>query len=247
MGEIPVDAVTFPQALEAIERLIGRGGYVFTPNVDHVVTAEEDADFRAAYSAASLCLADGMPLVWASRLLGRPLPEKVSGSDLILPLMERAAAKGWRVYLLGGAPGAAEKAAQVFRAMGVQIAGVDAPMLRDPRSAEERAPICEKIRRAVPDLILVAFGAPKQELFIHCARLAPAVSFGIGASLDFIAGKARRAPRWMSERGLEWLYRLLSEPRRLWRRYLLRDPKFALIVWRELIGRRPVLLPPRSS
>src|SRR5205807_3537335 len=124
IGDLAVDALTFAQALDAIEALIGRGGAVFTPNVDHVVMAETNAEFRAAYSAAGLCLADGMPLVWASRLLGRPLPEKVSGSDLLMPLMELAAVRGWRVYLLGGAPGAAEKAAEVFRARGVKVAGV---------------------------------------------------------------------------------------------------------------------------
>lgn len=245
LGPVQVDALTFSQALQAIEGLVGCGGSVFTPNVDHVVLADEDAEFRAAYSAASLCLADGMPLVWAARLLGRPLPEKVSGSDLLMPLMELAAVRGWRVYLLGGAPGAAEKAAEVFRARGVKVAGVDAPMLRDPRSAAERAPILEKIGAAASDLVLVAFGAPKQELFIHHSRreLGKAVALGIGASLDFVAGHVRRAPRWMSEHGLEWLYRLLCEPRRLWRRYLLRDPKFALIVWRELIGKRALLSP----
>jgi N-acetylglucosaminyldiphosphoundecaprenol N-acetyl-beta-D-mannosaminyltransferase len=248
IGDLEIDALTFEQALAAIEELVGRGGSVFTPNVDHVVLAEEDPQFRTAYSAASLNLADGMPLIWASRLLGCPLPEKVSGSDLILPLMERAAAKGWRVYLLGAGPGVAEEAARVFRGMGVEIAGVDAPMLRDPQSAAERAPICEKIREAAPDILLVAFGAPKQELFIHAAghELGPAVALGVGGSLDFIAGAVKRAPRWMSRVGLEWFYRLLREPRRLWRRYLVRDPKFALVVLRQLTGRRPSLLPRRS-
>src|SRR5207302_3276823 len=132
IGELAVDALNFAQALDAIEALIGRGGAVFTPNVDHVVLAETDAEFRAAYSAAELCLADGMPLVWASRLLGRTLPEKVSGSDLVMPLMQLAARRRWRVYLLGGAPGSAEKAARIFRGMGVTIAGIDSSTLRDP-------------------------------------------------------------------------------------------------------------------
>jgi N-acetylglucosaminyldiphosphoundecaprenol N-acetyl-beta-D-mannosaminyltransferase len=254
-GELEVDSLSFAEALDAIEQLVraGRGGTVFTPNVDHVVLAEEDLEFRRAYASASLSLADGMPLVWGSRLLGRPVPEKVSGSDLVGPLMERAAARRWRVYLLGAGPSVADKAAEILRARpGVDIAGVDAPVLTDPHSARERAPIMEKIRRADPQLVLVAFGAPKQELFIHAAReeLRTAVALGIGASLDFIAGTMRRAPRWMSEHGLEWFYRLCREPGRLWRRYLVRDPKFALILfrmWRELNGRRPVpLLPPVS-
>lgn len=198
--------------------------------------ADEDLEFRNVYAAASLRLADGMPLLWGARLLGKPIAEKVSGSDLVGPLLARAARKGWRVYLLGAAPGVAEKAAAILRERpGVHIVGVDAPFLKDPRSAAERAPIVAKIRDAAPDLILVAFGAPKQELFIHAARaeLGSAVALGIGASLDFIAGNVSRAPRWISQNGLEWLYRLVKEPRRLWRRYLVRDPKFALILWRS--------------
>src|SRR5438105_6124798 len=154
--------------------------------------------------------------------------------------MERAAARGWRVYLVGAGPGIAEKAAAVFRSRGVAVVGIDAPLIRDPRSADERGPIVERIRRAGADLVLVAFGAPKQELFIDSARpeVGPAVMIGVGASLDFVAGAIRRAPRWMSDRGLEWLYRLWREPRRLWRRYLLRDPEFVWTVWRTLLDRR---------
>lgn len=262
LGSLDVDRLTFAEAIEAIDDLVRgrRGGAVFTPNVDHVVLAEEHTGFRASYSRANLCLADGMPLVWASRLLGRPLPQKVSGSDLIDPLMERAAARGWRVYLLGAGPGIAEKAAAVFRCRGVEVVGVDAPLIRDPRSADERKPVVDRIRRAGADLVLVAFGAPKQELFIDSARSEAdaAVMIGIGASLDFVAGAVRRAPRWMSDHGLEWLYRLWREPRRLWRRYLLRDPKFVWTVWRTLCdrrrpetpaitGRRPVPQQPRAA
>jgi N-acetylglucosaminyldiphosphoundecaprenol N-acetyl-beta-D-mannosaminyltransferase len=248
IGQLPIDALTFPEALDAIEGLVGRGGTVFTPNVDHVVQAEEDLAFRAAYASASLSLADGAPVVWAARALGAPVPEKVSGSDLVLPLMERAARRGYRVYLLGAAPGVAEAAARRFRDMGVDVCGVDAPVLRNPGDPRERGPIVERLRAAAPDLVLVAFGAPKQELFIHAIRdqLGGAAALGIGASLDFVAGTARRAPRWMSQCGLEWLHRLVREPRRLWRRYLVRDPKFVLIVWRQLTGKRPVLLPQRA-
>jgi N-acetylglucosaminyldiphosphoundecaprenol N-acetyl-beta-D-mannosaminyltransferase len=237
IGALAVDPLTFSQAIDAIDELVasGTGGAVFTPNVDHVVLAERLPAFRASYQTASLCLADGMPVVWASRWLGSPIPEKVSGSDLIAPLMQRAAAKRWRIYLLGGPPGIAEKAATVFHGRGVKVVGVDAPTIRDPTSVSERQPIVDKIRRAAPHIVLVALGAPKQELFIHAARpdVGGAVMLGIGASLDFVAGNVRRAPRWMSEHGLEWCYRLGQEPRRLWRRYLLRDPKFFRIVWRS--------------
>ncbi|MHB8878032.1 MAG: WecB/TagA/CpsF family glycosyltransferase [Myxococcaceae bacterium] len=238
VGKLWIDSLTFAQALEDIEHLVerGRGGAVFTPNVDHIVTVEADPAFEAAYGAASLSLVDGQPLLWASHLLGEALPEKISGSDLVLPLMERAGARGWRVYLLGGGPGVAEKAAGVLKErFGVKVVGTDAPMLRSD-DAKAREAAVGKIVAARPQVLLVALGAPKQELFIHrsAAALGPVVSVAIGAGLDFVAGTLRRAPRWMSEHGLEWLYRLAQEPRRLWRRYLVNDPKMLLILLRSL-------------
>ena len=237
-GELWVDSLTFFEALDEIEALVvaGRGGSVFTPNVDHVVNVDANPSFREAYASASLSLADGQPLVWTSRLLGAQLPEKISGSDLLLPLMERAAARRWRVHLLGGGPGVAEKAAEVLtRQLGVTIVGCDAPMVSlEPDPAGDVA-LIERIRGTRPHLLLVALGAPKQELWLHRVgpRIRPAVGIGVGAALDFVAG-ARRAPRWMSHAGLEWLFRLLQEPRRLGRRYLLDDPKFLLILCRTL-------------
>lgn len=244
LGHLEIDRVTFAGALDAIEALVERlsGGAVLTPNVDHVVIAERDVEFRAAYAAADLCLADGMPVVWSSRLLGTPLPEKVSGSDLVLPLMDRAAARGWRVFLLGAGPGVAEEAAErLRRERGVTVVGTAAPRVRigageaDPEGDAAAA----VIRSAHPHLVLVAFGAPKQEIWIHRRReaLAPAVLIGVGASLDFVAGRVRRAPRWISSSGLEWLWRLAREPRRLARRYLVEDPRFLAVLWRELRGR----------
>ncbi len=236
LGKLSIDSLTFAQALDAIERLVdaGQGGSVFTPNIDHVVNVESNAEFEAAYREASLSLVDGTPLLWASKLLGAPLPEKVSGSDLVWPLMERAGARGHRVYLLGGADGVAEKTAHIFsEQLRVNVVGFDAPMIRLDADASA---IIDRIRAAAPQLLLVALGSPKQELFIHRhrARLAPAVSLAIGASLDFIAGVVKRSPKWMSAAGLEWLYRLTQDPRRLWRRYLINDPKFAAILLREL-------------
>ncbi|HEY1694846.1 MAG TPA: WecB/TagA/CpsF family glycosyltransferase [Polyangiaceae bacterium] len=244
LGRVAVDALTFDQALDAIASLVAdkRGGAVFTPNVDHVVMVDHDARFRDAYDAATLSLADGMPILWGARLLGSPLPAKISGSDLVMPLMERAARRGWRVYLLGGGPGVAAKAAEklVERFPAIVIAGTDAPMLDMSAPAEGRAGVVARIRETRPDLVLVCLGAPKQELFIAevAPQLRPAVFLGVGAAVDFIAGTVRRAPRWMSDNGLEWLYRLAQEPRRMWRRYLLRDPEFALIVLRDLLRRR---------
>jgi N-acetylglucosaminyldiphosphoundecaprenol N-acetyl-beta-D-mannosaminyltransferase len=239
LGGVPVDRVTLPQALLRIEALVrdGRGGAVFTPNVDHVVLAQRHPGFRAAYADADLSLADGVPIVWSSRLLRDPLPEKVSGSDLVRPLLRHAAALGWRVYLMGGRPGVPEEASRRMRLElpGLAVVGTDSPEVaaEGPDPAGDAA--AERVRAARPDLVLVALGAPKQELWIHRqrARLGPAVAVGVGASLDFLAGRARRAPRWISSAGLEWLWRLGHDPRRLWRRYLVDDPRFALVLARE--------------
>lgn len=243
-GHIMVDVLTFRGALDAIARLIasGRGGSVFTPNVDHVVKAERNQEFRAAYGRASLSLADGMPLVWFSRLLGTRLPEKVSGSDLVYPLAQRAAERSWRVYLLGGAPGVGEQAAkELERLFGLQVVGVDDSMISlEPSGAVTNAAVIHRIREARADLVLVALGAPKQEIWIdrHLEQLRPAIAIGLGATLDFVAGTRRRAPRWVSTCGLEWLYRLTQEPGRLWRRYLVDDPHFLAVLWRTLRERR---------
>ncbi len=244
VGALPVDRVTFAEALDAVGSLVAarRGGAVFTPNVDHVVLASRDDRLRRAYAGVDLALADGMPVVWASRALGAPLPEKVSGSDLVPRLMERAGAEGWRVYLLGGAEGVADRAARRLRRAhpGLAVVGAASPRVDLDAPEERRDEILDDIRRAAPDLVLVGLGAPKQEIWIDaCAPLLrPAVLLGVGASIDFLAGTARRAPRWVSAAGLEWAYRLAHEPRRLWRRYLVRDPRFLGILARQLLDRR---------
>jgi N-acetylglucosaminyldiphosphoundecaprenol N-acetyl-beta-D-mannosaminyltransferase len=240
IGGVPIDCLTMAQAVDAIDELVqaGRGGAVFTPNVDHVVQCQDDPLLRAAYEAASLSLADGMPVVWASRLLGRPLPERVSGSDLVGPLMGRAALRRWRVLLLGGGEGVAERAATKLSANnpGLEVVGTLSPRIDLRESSCERSGVLDAVRRSAPDLVLVALGAPKQELWIHESRqaLAPAVLLGVGATLDFLAGTVPRAPAWMSRVGLEWLHRLASDPVRLWRRYLVRDPRFLGIVLSDL-------------
>ena len=242
VGQLPVDVVDFQGAIDAIDRLISakNGGTVFTPNVDHVVMAEHDQRFRTAYAAAALSLVDGTPVLWAARLLRTPLPAKISGSDLVMPLLRRAAERGHRVYFLGGAPGVAELAKSKLEAAlpGIRIVGTDASRI-DVNATEEADEVAERIRRAAPDLVLVALGAPKQEIwsYTRAELLKPAVLIGVGASLDFVAGIQKRAPSWMSKVGLEWLYRLAQEPRRLAARYLLRDPEFGLILLRQLTKR----------
>ena len=242
LGDIDVDDLTMSEALDAVEALVraGQGGTVLTPNADHVVLARHDTRLREAYSDASLSLADGMPILWASRLLGHRLRAKVSGSDLILPLMKRAVELDLRVYLLGGAEGVADRAAAALRKAvpGLRIVGTSAPRI-DVDEGPVDPKILAPVRDALPDLVLVALGCPKQEIFMHmvAGSLRPAVLLGIGAGLDFWAGTARRAPSWMSAAGLEWLYRLAREPARLWRRYLVRDPELAWIVLQDLRGR----------
>lgn len=244
IGPLSVDAVTHSEALDEVERLVaaGEGGAVFTPNVDHVVIADEDERMRAAYDDASLSLVDGTPLVWATWLLGRRVPEKVSGSDLVPSLLARAADRGWRVFFLGGAPGVAALARDkaVAQLPSLRIVGVEAPRIDLDAAPAEIAAVVDRVRAERPDVVMVALGAPKQEIFIHRVKhaLRPAVLLGVGASLDFVAGTVPRAPRWMSRAGLEWLFRLSREPRRLWRRYLVRDPKFLLILGRMMVERR---------
>jgi N-acetylglucosaminyldiphosphoundecaprenol N-acetyl-beta-D-mannosaminyltransferase len=237
IGQVEIDSLTFDEALDRIAELVdrGEGGAVFTPNVDHVVKAETHPEFRRAYSRADLCLADGMPIVWASRLLGSPLPEKVSGSDLVLPLARLAAERRWRLYLLGGAPGVAEAAGEeMARELGVRVVGTDSPVVDADGGMQHADDALERLRAARPDLVLVALGAPKQELWSDRfrRRITPAVAIGVGGSLDFITGRVRRAPAWMSRAGLEWLFRLAQEPRRMWRRYLIQDPRFVAVVAR---------------
>lgn len=238
IGRVPIDVVTFQQAMERIEALVDakQGGSVFTPNVDHVVNVESDDVFAAAYQRASLSVADGMPLVWASKVLGQPLPERVAGSDLLEPTLQLAAKRGWRVFFLGAGPGVAEKAAAVARErFGTNVVGTDSPFVKlDDTAQIDR--IAHQLADSKAEIVMMAFGAPKQELLIDriAERVKPAVMLGIGASLDFLAGTVKRAPAIMRSTGFEWLYRLSQEPGRLWKRYLVNDPKFAVILLRTL-------------
>jgi len=242
LGHLGVDAVDQRGALRRIEALVasGRGGLVFTPNVHHVVVAESDLEFRSAYASADLAVADGMPIVWASRLLGPRIPERVAGSDLVLPLARVAAAAGWRLYLVGGGPGVATEAGARLRAeTGVEIVGAEGPRIHLD-SPDDTASVLERVRAARPHILLVGLGAPKQEVWMyrHRQALSPAVALGLGASLDFAAGRVGRAPRAVSRLGMEWLWRLGREPGRLWRRYLVDDPAFLSILRRSLREKR---------
>lgn len=240
---VAIDDLTMDEAIGRIEALIraGEPSYVVTPNVDHLVMLQEDPAFRAAYGGAALVLADGVPLLWASRLLGTPLRAKVSGSDLFPAFAPVAAARGYRLFFLGGRPGAADRAAAILKARhpGLVVCGTCCPPFGFERDPEADARVVAAVREAAPDVLFVGLGAPKQELWLHRHRadLGVPVSLGVGASFEMTAGLVSRAPRWMQRAGLEWTWRLAKEPRRLWRRYLLRDSRFLYYLARQL-GRR---------
>lgn len=213
--------------------------FVVTPNVDHVVQLHEGGPLRAAYEDAALITADGMPVVLAARLLGKPLPERVTGADLLPDLLDAAAAAGesLRVYLFGAGPGVAERAAMRIKSRwpNVTIVGTACPPLGFERDAAEDARHIEAINAAAPDVLAIGLGAPKQELWVHRHQqdLNVKVALCIGATIDFLAGEKPRAPVWMRRSGLEWLHRLGSEPRRLFRRYAKDATVFPGLVWRE--------------
>lgn len=244
---VPIDRVT---ASEAIGRILdalrdGRGGWVVTPNLDHLRRLVRDPEFAVLCENADLRLADGMPLVWASRLQRTPLPQRVAGSDLIWSLSQAAAREGRSVYLLGGNPGAAERAAQILveRFPGLRIAGICCPEFGFDRDSSRREAVLAEVTSARPDLVYVALGSPKQERMIRDLRpLVPgAWCLGLGISFSFVTGEVRRAPLWMQRLGLEWVHRLIQEPRRLGRRYLLEGLPFgarllAASAWRGLTG-----------
>ncbi len=210
---------------------------VFTLNTQHIVIMNNNEAFRRAYQYADWIVPDGMPVVWFGRLLGAALPERVPGSDLLPELCRLAEKKALRVYFLGGTaevtPMAILNLKKMFPAL--QVAGVATPWI-DLEEAEERFDdLIESINASRPDIVFVGLGAPKQEIWTdrNRHRLETGLVCMVGGSFDFLAGTTVRAPRWMQREGLEWLWRLLSEPRRLWRRYLIGNALFLGIAWRE--------------
>jgi exopolysaccharide biosynthesis WecB/TagA/CpsF family protein len=234
IGDVRVDPLTERQVVEHVDRELqaGRGGRIITPNVDICRAAAKDARLRHLVNSADLVVADGMPLVWASRLLGTPIPERVTGADLIWSLSKVAARRGWPIYLLGGPPGVAVAAARELAACYqlLQVCGVDAPPYRFEEKGGGRERVRRRVVAAAPKLVFVGLGFPRQDLLI--ARLSkelPGTWFvGCGAAIAFAAGTAPRAPGWMRGAGLEWLFRLAGEPGRLARRYLVDDLPFAV-------------------
>jgi N-acetylglucosaminyldiphosphoundecaprenol N-acetyl-beta-D-mannosaminyltransferase len=213
--------------------------YVVTPNVDHAVMFQTSPALRDAYQDAALVLADGAPVIWASRLLGRRLPERVAGSDLAPALFKRANAtdRPLRVFLLGAAPGVADRAAAniVARWPKIEVVGTFSPPLGFEKDPAENQRIFDAVAAVEPDLLILGLGAPKQELWIHqnADKLRAKVALCVGATIDFLAGEKSRAPRWMRRLGLEWFHRLSSEPKRLAKRYLRDAWIFPQLVWQD--------------
>jgi N-acetylglucosaminyldiphosphoundecaprenol N-acetyl-beta-D-mannosaminyltransferase len=213
------------------------GGWLLPANLEVMRQFRSEHELRRLLSHADVLVADGQPIVWASRIANRSLPERVAGSDLIFTLTARAAENGRSIFLLGGSVGAAEEAAQrlVGSHPGLNVAGTACPPLGFERSPNSVAALIEHVQTSAPDIVFVGLGFPKQErLIFEMRKVLPAAWFvSCGVSIDFAGGVVRRAPTWTHNIGLEWLYRLCREPRKLFRRYLVHGPPFAarLAAW----------------
>lgn len=226
-----IDNLTMSETLNEIDKLIQKKicSYVVTPNLDHIVRLEKDEELQKVYKNASLILTDGKPLIWISKWYKTPIKEKISGSDLFPRVCQLAANKNYTMYLLGAAEGVADTAARnlMKKYPGLNIVGTYSPPFGFEKNEQEMNKIKAQIQDVHPDILVVGLGCPKQEKFMyyHCKELGVPISFGLGASIDFEAGNIKRAPKWMSNHGLEWLYRFSKEPKRLFKRYFVDDIK----------------------
>ena len=233
---IRIDNLTMEEALQQIDKMIRErtSRYIVTPNLDHIVNLEEDAEFAKAYAGADLVLADGTPLLWISKWLKNPIKEKVSGSDLFPRMCQLAAERGYKVFLFGAAKGVAAKAAENLQKQfsGLNIVGAYSPRFDFEDVPEELERIKEAVLTAQPDILAVALGSPKGEKFLykHLQEYRVPVSISIGATLDFQSGTVRRAPKRISRLGFEWLFRITQDPGRLAKRY-----------WRDAVSILPII------
>jgi N-acetylglucosaminyldiphosphoundecaprenol N-acetyl-beta-D-mannosaminyltransferase len=239
---VRIDALSFDDVVDRIvarARANGAPGYIVTPNTHHITMLQSDPKFRRIYEEAFLAVPDGVPLLWAGKLLGEPLRGRVNGTDLFEALCAQAARYDLRVFLLGGREGAAEaaRAALEARNPGLLISGTYCPPIGFEHDPAESDRILAAIAAAEPHLLFVGLGAPKQEYWMYDNRasLRVPVSLGIGVSFELVGGLVRRAPVWMQRSGLEWLFRLLSEPKRLWKRYFVCNAVFCALVVRQLV------------
>jgi N-acetylglucosaminyldiphosphoundecaprenol N-acetyl-beta-D-mannosaminyltransferase len=244
-----IDRVDRDAALERIRRFLadGTAHQVVTVNLDFLYLAEQDAAFRATINDADLAVPDGMPLIWLSRIMGTPLAGRVTGVDLVNESCRIAEQVGAGVFLLGGSPPVAATAAARLRDRYPRLTVTEYAPPFGPISPDEDERIVEMILKANPGFLFVALGAPRQDFWIreHRERLGVPVAMGVGCALDLLAGAVSRAPEWMQSAGLEWSYRLVREPRRLWRRYLVDDlPLFGRLSLMALDAHRSVAKTP---
>lgn len=211
--------------------------YMLTVNVDHIVKMQHDREFYKIYKEADYITADGVPILWAAKLFGNPIKEKISGSDILPKILPLAEEKQYRIFFMGAAEGVVQKAAEEIKTQykNINIVGTYSPSYGFEKNEEEIAKIISMIKDANTDILFLGVGAPKQEKWIakykdvYCAPL----SIGVGATFDFIAGNVKRAPKWMQKIGLEWFWRFLQEPKRLFRRYFIEDSAFLKLVLLE--------------
>ncbi|MBO5284009.1 MAG: WecB/TagA/CpsF family glycosyltransferase [Lachnospiraceae bacterium] len=233
-----ISNVTMEETILSIENMIHDGGrhYIVAVNVDVMMKIEKDSYLKEITDNADMVLVDGKPLVWIAKWHGHPVTAKISGSDLVPVLCSRAAERGYTVFILGGKEGIAALAKERLeeRLPNIRIVGIYAPPLGFEQNERELQKINHLISAVHPDLLIACFGCPKQEKWIYenYHKYDAKVSICAGATVDFLAGNVRRAPEWMSEHGLEWLYRFFQEPRRMFRRYFVEDVQIVRLIWK---------------
>jgi N-acetylglucosaminyldiphosphoundecaprenol N-acetyl-beta-D-mannosaminyltransferase len=244
---VGISAITMQHALDQMRCWIEQRqrAYVVVAPVHAVMEAQFHADYRTIVNRADMVTPDGMPLVLLSRWMGQRHVERVYGPDLMLAFSQLAAEHGFSSFFYGGAAGIPAQLADALtqRFPGLQVAGAYSPPYRALTPDEDQA-VVDMINAANPDVVWVGLGCPKQDIWMaeHRALLNAPVLVGVGAAFDFIAGQKRQAPRWMMRYSLEWLFRLLQEPHRLWRRYLFYNPLFVLLVFLQVLGVRRIPL-----
>jgi len=242
---LALDRLTHGEAIALVldQLEAGRGGWLATANLDQLRLVNRSPELRDLLDAADIVVADGMPLVWATRLMGDPLPERVAGSDLIWSLSAAAAAAGRSIHLIGGAGAAGERAAAILRARNPglrECRHLPLPMGYEPAASRQVESVRVAIEAAAPDIVFIGLGFPKQERLIAALHddFPRAWFVGVGISFSFVAGEVRRAPAWMHALGLEWAHRLIQEPRRLARRYLVHGIPFGIRLLLHSVARR---------
>lgn len=237
---ITVDNITFDDAISKVCNMAKsstNGKYILTPNVDHIIKLQKDELFREIYDNADLVVTDGTPLMWIAESTGEPIREKIPGSDMLPRVCEEAAKRGLSVFICGADKGVAKEAANRLKARykGLKVAGTYSPPFGFEKDEALSKKVIDYINDKKPDILVLGLGSPKQEKFMykHRDEIQAKVFLPFGAAIDFEAGRVRRAPQWMRDRGLEWFYRFINEPGRLFKRYFVDDLQIFWITWKH--------------